>query len=323
MLFIDFLIIFLGNVVMANAQTCYFPDGSVSPHDSPCQSSSMGDRPSACCDPADTCLNNGLCLAQWGGEVISRGSCTDRSWQSPACSQYCADGKYHSAFWKFLQQTLSLYLDTDADFNIIDNPGGGAPIHLINYFHNQPVFCCGVGFANNNTCLKPTNGSTATFFIKAGLVIFNRTSGSTSPNDTDTTPVTVTATVTTAGPVSASTSLSTTRASSSSSSRTGTAVGAGVSGALALLLLVTLAFLLREKRHKQSFKKDAKTWEVKYADMVQSQKILVESTGVEHRPPQPFNGSELHGESRLPHQLDGWNPSELHDKPRSPNQLEC
>lgn len=79
--------------MMANAQTCYYPDGSVASNDSPCRSSSVGEGPSACCDPADICLNNGLCLAQWGGEVISRGSCTDRSWQSPACSQYCADGK--------------------------------------------------------------------------------------------------------------------------------------------------------------------------------------------------------------------------------------
>ena len=78
---------------MVNAQTCYFPDGSKSPNDRPCHSSSIDDRPSACCDPVDLCLNNGLCLAQWGGEVISRGSCTDRSWQSPECSQYCADGK--------------------------------------------------------------------------------------------------------------------------------------------------------------------------------------------------------------------------------------
>ena len=210
---------------------------------------------------------------------------------------------------------LSLWLDLDADFNIIDNPGGGAPIHFINYVQNEPRFCCGVGFANNNTCQKPFNGSNASFFIKAGLVIFNRTSGSTAPNDTDTTPVTVTATVTTAGPVSTSSPLSATRASSSSSSpssRTGAAVGAGVIGALALLLLVTLGFLLREKKHKQSFKEDAKTWEVKYADMVQSQNALKESTGVEYGPPQPFYSCELQGEPRLPQQLDGWNPSELH-----------
>ena len=78
---------------MANAQTCYYPDGSVASHDSPCHSSSTGDRSSACCNHADICLNNGLCLAQSGGEIVSRGSCTDQSWQSTACSQYCADGK--------------------------------------------------------------------------------------------------------------------------------------------------------------------------------------------------------------------------------------
>ena len=218
---------------------------------------------------------------------------------------------------------------------MIENPSGGAPIHLIHSFQNQWVSCCGPGFANNNTCSNPTKGSTTPFFIEDGLVIFNRTSGSTSPNNTETTLVTVTATVTTAGPVSVSTSLSTTRPSSSlslssssqssSSSRTGTVVGAGVSGALALLLLVTLGLLLREKKHKESFKKDAETWKMRHADMVQSQKILVNSSMNEREPRQPsddWNFSELHGESQLPHQLDGWDLSELPSKPRLPSQLQ-
>ena len=93
MVFIDLLIVFLGNSMMADAQKCYYPDGSVASTDSPCHSPSIKDGASACCDSIDICLNNGLCLAQAGGEVISRGSCTDQTWQSTECSQYCADGK--------------------------------------------------------------------------------------------------------------------------------------------------------------------------------------------------------------------------------------
>lgn len=40
------------------------------------------------------CLSNNLCLNQDGAELISRGSCTDETWQSSECGQYCLDGKY-------------------------------------------------------------------------------------------------------------------------------------------------------------------------------------------------------------------------------------
>ena len=94
MLFIHLLVCFLGHVIVINAQTCYYPDRSVSPHDTPCHSPFTSDGFSACCDRFDLCLDNGLCLAQGGSEIISRGSCTDESWQSPQCSQYCEDGDY-------------------------------------------------------------------------------------------------------------------------------------------------------------------------------------------------------------------------------------
>ena len=69
--------------------TCYYPSGTTSP-DTPCRSDDVA---SSCCAHTDTCLSNGLCLAQGGSELISRGSCTDESWQSPKCPQYCSDGK--------------------------------------------------------------------------------------------------------------------------------------------------------------------------------------------------------------------------------------
>ena len=84
----------LGIVIMTNAQTCYYPDGSVVARDTPCHSPSIGDGASACCDSGDICLDNNLCLSQGGAELISRGSCTDHTWQSPECSQYCSDGEY-------------------------------------------------------------------------------------------------------------------------------------------------------------------------------------------------------------------------------------
>ena len=80
---------------MAAAQTCYFPDGSEAPDDTPCHSASAGSGASPCCKSTAVCLDNTLCLSQIGWEDISRGTCTDRTWQSPECPQYCADGNNH------------------------------------------------------------------------------------------------------------------------------------------------------------------------------------------------------------------------------------
>ena len=80
---------------MGHGEACYFPDGSVSPQDIPCHSFFPAGGASACCGAADVCLNNKLCLAQTGGELISRGSCTDQTWQSLECPQICSDGKTH------------------------------------------------------------------------------------------------------------------------------------------------------------------------------------------------------------------------------------
>ena len=76
------------------AQSCYYPDGSVSTLDTPCRAPST-DQASPCCKATDVCLDNDLCLAQSGQpEVVSRGSCTDSTWQSPECAQYCQDGQF-------------------------------------------------------------------------------------------------------------------------------------------------------------------------------------------------------------------------------------
>jgi hypothetical protein len=68
------------------AQTCYYPDKSIAQYDVPCNASASA---SACCGSGSWCLDNGLCL-DYGS--ISRGSCTDESWQSTECCPYCQNG---------------------------------------------------------------------------------------------------------------------------------------------------------------------------------------------------------------------------------------
>ncbi|KAH6605409.1 hypothetical protein Trco_007116, partial [Trichoderma cornu-damae] len=64
---------------------CYYPDGSPSLSDFPCDPNAKN---SPCCGgPGTVCLSNGLC--QGSGENVIRGSCSDQSWTSPLCANYC------------------------------------------------------------------------------------------------------------------------------------------------------------------------------------------------------------------------------------------
>lgn len=76
------------------AQTCYYPDGSESNHVA-CRSSGSE---ASCCDASQVCMDNGLCF---GDGIMSRGSCTDKDWNSQECSQFCYEGMYQRfSNWK-------------------------------------------------------------------------------------------------------------------------------------------------------------------------------------------------------------------------------
>ncbi|KAF2263884.1 hypothetical protein CC78DRAFT_262699 [Lojkania enalia] len=75
--------------IAANS-TCYYPSG-LENKGSPCDSDS---EISSCCGPGFVCLSNGLCLP--GPELkqeyryeFYRSGCTDASWNSTQCPQYC------------------------------------------------------------------------------------------------------------------------------------------------------------------------------------------------------------------------------------------
>ena len=290
---------------MAKAQTCYYPN-STSSVDTPCHSDAAA---SACCHDTDTCLSNGLCLAQGGGELISRGSCTDQSWESPNCPQYCADGKYFLQTALTLNSSLSwvrLSLNLNAEAKLAVNVGGGAPIFLVGLIHNQWLFCCSPW--NNDTCDTATKGSDSPFFLQAGQVVFNRTSGSTSTSIaesatvTETTTFTVhataTSTVTAAALTSPSSSPSISNTSLSCSNKEA-AVGAGLGVSLGIALLVALGLLWTQRKHKQSLRTDAQTWEWRYNALTSKVATVNEA------------------EPQQIHQLPAWTPGELDSRPRS------
>ncbi|KAM0713308.1 hypothetical protein Q7P35_000760 [Cladosporium inversicolor] len=69
-------------VATTAAQSCYFPDGTLSP-DTPCTTSSGH---TSCCGSDALCMDDGLCFRRG---ILSRGSCTDKNWESDACAGYC------------------------------------------------------------------------------------------------------------------------------------------------------------------------------------------------------------------------------------------
>ena len=107
---------------MANA-TCYYPNGSIAPEATPCHPPATSDLVSACCSNSHLCLDNGLCLPQNGPERFGRGSCTDRTWQSTECSQYCPDGNTHlfGKVWIWVQNSPSYLLHLHADISVLQS----------------------------------------------------------------------------------------------------------------------------------------------------------------------------------------------------------
>ena len=172
-------------------------------------------------------------------------------------------------------------------------PNGGATMFPFGVLDDQFLFCCSQSDPFNNTCLIPTKGSSKPFPVNAGQVIFNRTSGSTSPNNTNTETVTVTAAATITATASSAVLASPLSCPSSSSSKD-VAIGAGVGVPLGLAFLIALALLWIQRGRMQILTKDVRTWEGKYQDSMNTKTSKL-------------NGTEY----QSPHQLEGWTPNEL------------
>ncbi|KAF6824851.1 hypothetical protein CPLU01_10617 [Colletotrichum plurivorum] len=71
---------------------CYYPNGSISPNDTPCRDDTAE---STCCGTGYACLANGMCqatgkeLQKEGATELVRGACTNRSWRSSSCPLFC------------------------------------------------------------------------------------------------------------------------------------------------------------------------------------------------------------------------------------------
>ena len=88
-----FIIVFFSSLRHRQGRDCYDADGSVL----------VGDRafyPEReqyfCCGALWACISSGICsrannkeIAPSGGSPLRRGTCTDRTWSSAECPQFC------------------------------------------------------------------------------------------------------------------------------------------------------------------------------------------------------------------------------------------
>ncbi|KAK0292111.1 hypothetical protein LTR35_001540 [Friedmanniomyces endolithicus] len=218
-----------GFVSLAYAQSCYWPaETQADSNWTPCDASQ---NVSHCCHAEDLCLNNGYCFAQAGSgngfpNRLVRGACTDRSWQSSSCPQYCADVSAGG------EQTIAL---------VQDEANGW--------------FCCGFGtlFFNGSNCTTATRGSNAPFNLHPELAILDRSNGATTLSTA------AGATAVTGGTASTVTSTVVVTANAASLGATGSggstsvvAVGAGVAVPLGILLIAVSAIaVLLWRRNKR------------------------------------------------------------------------
>ena len=76
---------------MATQQAyCYYPNGDAVADNNPCV---LDQDASPCCGNGWTCLENGLCYNPIS-KALARGTCTDPSWTSPQCPQFCTKSLY-------------------------------------------------------------------------------------------------------------------------------------------------------------------------------------------------------------------------------------
>ena len=73
-------------VIAGAQQVCYNPDGTTAPDDIPCNSQNAV---STCCGNGWLSNVDNVCIQADASRRMSRGSCTDRSWQSGDCPLFC------------------------------------------------------------------------------------------------------------------------------------------------------------------------------------------------------------------------------------------
>ncbi|KAL2015528.1 hypothetical protein VTK56DRAFT_5325 [Thermocarpiscus australiensis] len=222
---------------------CYYPSGLEAATDFPCDPNAAV---SPCCGGGEGtfCLTNKLCRGPNGNTI--RGSCTDQSWSSPECPQFCLGASVGGT------DLISCANSTGSDTSYCCDP--------------PRPFCCDEGVARFDVFPSKPEVLARWDAKSSQFIVVQQTSSSTSSSQASTTLTTFTPTTTTSATATALTSTSppSTPTSSSDASaqsqsqlpsppplsvaaQAGIGAGAGVL-AIALAAVAFLLFKLRKKK---------------------------------------------------------------------------
>lgn len=195
---------------------------------------------SNCCNPADICLSNGLCLNAGGNQMMGVLGCTDKEWRAP-CHNYCnSTGTYLQRLYfssKLSIRTRELtgaYSEPYGNLLFLCPPSSATAGPD---FGRSGPWCCG---PNATKCCADGNG----IYIPVGQVITQRES---LPSSTATTTTSGTSTPTSSSP-STTTSTSSQTSEPSKPSNKSLTIGLGVGIPLGVIFWVILAFGVWELR---------------------------------------------------------------------------
>jgi hypothetical protein len=229
------IVILTSYILSAKAEVplCYYPDRTLATYDYACN---LTAEVSFCCAAGFNCLNNKICVAAEGEgqQRYNRGSCTDKTWDSLECPQFCQDF----------------------------SPDGGSFLVNCERWDGDPGVCCRDTLAGNETqqddcCTNLTaenpifllDGDATPFtLIEDGAATQTRIMPSSSSSTIATT---TTPTSSTSSPASDSPSPTPAAASDSSPDNTlttGAYVGIAIGIAVAIALLCVATCLFRKRR---------------------------------------------------------------------------
>ena len=313
-------LLFLLEVPWASA-LCYYPNGKPS-DDLACDPTA---EVSVCCNRGAACLSNGVCehLPDSSAGVAAtygRGSCTDQSWQSASCPQFCQT--------TFLGGGVPVSnCTTDGDWCCGADDGSCCEGKVVKLGAGNLETTLGlVAAASTSTARRSSSASssslqrTATSAVAASTGTAGRSSASSSWSlqGTATSVERTRPTASPAGIVATTSSPAATAAPTSTHSADDTAikVGAGVGSALGLLLVGTLAYTAFLHRKRARDKRDALQRQAFEGDRKGSFERQQPRTPVvsahELYWPTMYEGSELPG-AREPAELGGHGRAQLSD----------
>jgi hypothetical protein len=217
------IIIYIRYILPTKAEvpSCFYPNEGRAEGDYACN---LTAEVSFCCAVGYSCLDNKICTGS-GDDIqpYNRGSCTDQTWNSPACPQFCQDFSPDGGSWLVNCNRWA------------DDKG----VCCYDVYASEPLGCC----TNSSAEVFMLDGSATAFHsISSGAATQNRIVPSSTITTTPT-PSSTASSVSSPSPIP--------DASRPSKLSTAAYVGIAIGIAVGLALLWAAIYLLRKRRRSR------------------------------------------------------------------------